>query len=384
MKIELLVKDVKGIFEVAERFASSTNIDNYYNYAYIEINDKNSRVTTSNGDNSFSAPFSIDNGNNTSSHIEKDNFLLPIGHFMRLLKDLPQDNFILDIDKNSIKMKGKNFKYSLPVKIDKDFTFFTPIGEVLNSIKLKSKDFAKSIEKVIFCAAKDVKELKDIFLKSIYININNDVIDVIATDRHRMAYKINNIEKFNNNKDDANTNILLPLDFVQNMLPLLKSYEGNIEIRVYDNVINIIFNNGYNLYSRKIEVEKIIKLNTMISFDMNSVEININKKELSGALKRVAGLSEMKIVDLKFEKSKLIIHGRGADLGEGEEILDIINKNDFVKNVTINAFFIIDTLSQMDSDEVQIRLNEIDKKPIAIKEFGGDDNYIVSLMPTRI
>jgi DNA polymerase III sliding clamp (beta) subunit (PCNA family) len=116
---------------------------------------------------------------------------------------------------------------------------------------------------------------------------------------------------------------------------------------------------------------------------MNDIEINVNKKELSGSLKRIAGLSENRIVGLKFEKSKLIIHGRGADLGEGEEMIDIINNKDIVKEIGIIANFIIDTLTQIETDEITIRLNESNTRPIAIKEFNGDDNYIVSLMPTR-
>jgi DNA polymerase III sliding clamp (beta) subunit (PCNA family) len=379
MKIELSASKIKEVFEIAERFAGDTNIDVYYNYAYIEIKGKGkeNKITTSNGDNSFSSPIEFKG----ISGEGEESILLPIGHFIKLIKDLPHDDFILDIDKNSISMKGKNFKYKLPVKIDKEFTFFEPKGEIINSITLKARELGKAIEKVIFCSGKDVKELKDMFLKTIYFNFNNDVMDIIATDRHRMAYKTIEVIKFDKKNDK--TNILMPLNFIQNILPVLKGHDGNIEIKIFENIIQIIFDNGYNLFSRRVEIESPTDFKTLISFDMNDIEINVNKKELSGSLKRIAGLSENRIVGLKFEKSKLIIHGRGADLGEGEEMIDIINSKDITKDMIIIANFIIDTLSQIETDEITIRLNESNVKPIAIKEFNGDDNYIVSLMPTR-
>src|SRR5208283_4932244 len=144
------------------------------------------------------------------------------------------------------KIKGKNFKYSLPVR-SSDFGFLKP-DTLQNSLKINSKDLCDAFEKVIYAAS---KELEKRHLMAVYIKMDKDQTDIVSTDSHRLAYKVVDTKSFI--QTDKPTDVLIPSMIVQNIIPLLKIYEGECELKIYDNVIQLVFNNGVIVTGRKID-----------------------------------------------------------------------------------------------------------------------------------
>src|SRR5271157_2401381 len=192
MQIELTAENIKKTFEVAEKFLGNDSIETYMNYAFIELNDKKALVVTSDGNHSFSSPFEIDELKRDKEEDNKLKFLLPMRPFMTLLKDLPQNKFTVIVEgQKSIKIKGKNFKYSLPVR-SSDFGFLKP-DTLQNSLKINSKDLCDAFEKVIYAAS---KELEKRHLMAVYIKMDKDQTDIVSTDSHRLAYKVVDTKSF--------------------------------------------------------------------------------------------------------------------------------------------------------------------------------------------
>lgn len=375
--MKLSADKVRGVFEAAAKFSGDSAVDTCYNYALIKAGKKDGTITTCDGNYGFLAPFLIDENS------KEETFLIPINSFMKLLTKLSQNEFVLETEKNKIKVKGKTFKYSLPVIADKDFITLVPEVEQ-GSVKIKAKDLAASLEKVSFCASRDTSNsVTNSRMQSVYVKIDKETTDIVSTDGTKLALKTLNTKGFINKSDNI-SDVLMPLVVVQNILPIIKNYEGDIEIKIFTNILQFIFDNGYIVSSRKID-GVYPPYNQIVTLNMNDNEVVVNKKSLLESLKRIVDVAESKIISMVFDNSKLILKGNGADMGEGEETVEISNDKKYAKAIIIIGTMIAEALSQMATDEVVLRLNENPMKAFAMKEYGkdADNNYISAIMPIR-
>jgi DNA polymerase III sliding clamp (beta) subunit (PCNA family) len=369
MEMKLNCDKIKEVFGVAEKFLSDSAMDTFYNYANIEIEKGGkARIHTGDGTYSFAAPFDVEESNG-----EGNKFLLPMKSFMKLLKDITQPEFNIIVDKSSIKIKGKKFKYNLTVNVSNEYGELKT-GIEQNSFKINAKILAQSLQKVLYCAA-DPKGDKQLQYASVHINMNSENTDIVTTDTHRLSRATITSKNFiESDKDTIKT--------INNILPIIKNYEGEIEVKIFDNMLQLIFNNGYIITTRKI-VEKFPDYSTIANLYLNNNEVVIDKTGLTKALKRISGINEKGIMSMKFDKKEVTLSMAQSEKGDGEEILEVINDNNYDKTICINLNYLIDAISNINSAEVVLRISDDPFKAMGIKEFHGDDNYINILMPTR-
>lgn len=372
--MELSVSKIKTVFETAEKFMGQSNLETYFNYAYIDCSGDKMSVVTTNGDFSFKSTFETEK---ISKEGEVKNFLLPLKSFMVLIKKIPQDMFTLKADVKSIKISGKKFKYSLPININEGYVHLEP-NKLQSSVKLAGKDLGVALDKVMHCASKE--GVGSSYLKSVYLKMDSDVTDIVSADGTRLAYKVMDNKNFI--KSDKDIDVMIPLPTVENIIPLLTGYDGDVDVNIYDNILQFILSNGYEISARKVDgtypdYKKIITL------DMNEYEIIVNTKEFLGALSRISNIAEQRIVSIKVENNQMVLNGKKSDKGEGEEYIDIINNQKFSKEFMVSAPYILEGVNHINSDEMVIRLSETASKPMAVKEFNGDNNYIFAVMMVR-
>lgn len=370
IKVEVVRAKVQDVFEIADKFVSKANLNTVLNFAYVEKTNNGVEITASDGTCSFTAPLAIDKWDGG------ENFLLPVTSFLKLIKDLAVDNINVDIDKGKVKIKGKNFKYSLSTLGEEaDYVFLSP-GDLLTKFYIPAKDLAYALNKVSFSASTNLSQRN---INGVFINFLNDKTDFCGTDQSRLALKtiVNNIKA--ENKEQG---IIVPISLINNVVPLLLSYDGNVTIEVYDNLIRFVLDNGYKLSSRKID-ENYPSYDQVASLDMNDYEIIAGKNNILKVLKRIDKvLTDDKIISLNFENNILTISTSQVK-GEAEETVDVINKQSFNTTKKCVITVLINALQSIGTDEVVFKMSEGDIKPIAFKEFQGDKNYIALIMPIR-
>jgi DNA polymerase III sliding clamp (beta) subunit (PCNA family) len=340
MEMKLNCDKIKEVFGVAEKFLSDSAMDTFYNYANIEIEKGGkARIHTGDGTYSFAAPFDVEESNG-----EGNKFLLPMKSFMKLLKDITQPEFNIIVDKSSIKIKGKKFKYNLTVNVSNEYGELKT-GIEQNSFKINAKILAQSLQKVLYCAA-DPKGDKQLQYASVHINMNSENTDIVTTDTHRLSRAT--ITSKNFIESDKDTNVTVPITTINNILPIIKNYEGEIEVKIFDNMLQLIFNNGYIITTRKI-VEKFPDYSTIANLYLNNNEVVIDKTGLTKALKRISGINEKGIMSMKFDKKEVTLSMAQSEKGDGEEILEVINDNNYDKTICINLNYLIDAISNINS-----------------------------------
>jgi len=366
MNCELSREKISVTFDVAQTFLGDGKFSS--KNALVTIKDKKGFIKTTNGDFGFSGGFSIENVD------AEGEFLLPIEKFMSLLKELPQDKFNLNVEETKIIIKGKKFKYSLP-KSDTTFVYLDT-DKLKNSFTINSQRLSRIFEKVEFCALKDDSRRN---LRAVFIKIDLNETDVVATNSHRLAYKL--LDTKSNIKTEQAVKILLPLPTIKNITPLLASDTGNVRVEIFDNLVKFVFDNGFEVVSRHID-ESFPDYKKVAQLNMNEHEIVIEKSSLVSALKRIQTVSSQNICNFNYEEKRIVINSQKPDEGEGNEEIDIINKGKVVGTIGYNIHYILDVLRVIETDEVVVRINDV-AHPIALKEYNGDDKVVYVIMPVR-
>lgn len=367
MNLELSREKIKATYEVSQNFMG----DGKFSGSCVKIKvgeDKQGVIQATNGDYGFQGNFAIEKADGVGD------FLLPMEKFMNLLKDLPQNKFSLSLTDNKIVIKGKKFKYSLP-KNESTFLYLETEG-LLNSFSINSQKLSKIFGKVLGFASKDNGDRK---LHSVYLNVDLHETDIVSTDGRKMAYKVLDTKANINTKNKSN--ILLPLPTIKNMIPLLTNDTGTVTVEVYKSLIKFVFENKFEVVSRQID-DAYAPYKKVAHINMNEHEIVVGKNSLASALKRILTVSSNHICDFNFTEKELILSGSLSGEGEGSEEIEIINKSKILGERSYNIYYVLDALKAIETDEVLIRITNI-KKPLAFKEYHGDDNIVFVIMPVR-
>ena len=370
LKFEVEKVKVKTVLDVAETFVSKAKLDTVLNYAYMEKKGEKIELTTSDGNYSFTAPMSFNKWDG-----EDQSFLLPLTAFTKLVNDLPVDVLTAELDEGKVKIKGKNFKYSLVTKVDVDYVFLAP-GKLISKIRLASKDLAYSINKVSYATSNDPN---DILYYGVLVNLVEDSVDFVATDKKGASLKTIK----NEIKDNADTKLLIPKVLIGNLIPLLKDDEGQVEIEIYDNILRFVFANGYKVSIRKVETEKWAVYEKFVNLTRGDYEVITSKKILLDAIKRMDKvMTTDKIAVMDIDNSVMTIRTL-MTVNEAEETIEVQNNRNLKKNIQIVIRGLIDMLNAVDTDDVVLKFDENDTAPIYVKELNGDNNWISLMMPIK-
>ena len=258
-----------------------------------------------------------------------------------MIKNLNNEDLILETIDNSLFIRQKNTKYKLSMFDYEDFPKF-PNTEDKNKLNIDSSDLSKSLKKIF--PAIDTQNPK-YSLNGALIDIKNDKINFVGSDTKRLAiYTL----KQNNNKELA---ISIPKKAIAEMQKLF--YE-KIEL-FYDENILIAKNENFEFYTKLIndkfpDYEKVIPKNLGINLTLNTEEFINSIKIMSVVTKRIR---------VSFSKSKISFEGSGES-GSSEaktEIQRELNiQDDFSLN--IQAEYFMDFLNSIETEEFELKINE--------------------------
>jgi len=308
---------------------------------------------------------------------EDGNIAVPAKILLDTLKNLPEQPVTFSINEETygVEISSDNGRYKLAGENATDFPK-APVVSDGQTVELSSEVLGKAIGNSVFATSSD--ELRPA-MTGVYLNIGGDNATFVATDGHRLIrYKRADISS------DTENAIIIPkkaLSLLNACLPNEKS-----EVSVQFNVSHAFFQfENVRVICRLID-ERFPDYENVIPAN-NENTISINKEELLGSLKRIAIYANKTThqVRLKVTGSELLISAEDLDFSnEANERLSCEHEGEDIE-IGFNARFLVDMLSNISSEEVEIKLSAPNRAGLILpKKQDENEDILMLVMPVML
>ncbi|MDQ3020195.1 MAG: DNA polymerase III subunit beta [Bacteroidota bacterium] len=310
---------------------------------------------------------------------------IPAKKLLEISRTLTSAKLDLDVnEKNRITIKTKNGKYTIGGEPAEDFPSPEEKDE-MHKLEFEGKTIRRCLSKVIHSVNTD--ELRR-NMSGVLLDVNKNEIKFVATDGFRLGKIIKDNFK---PQSDVEEKIIIPLKTSNMILRLNNSDDSVIEFD--ENDLKISFGD-IEIYSKLID-DTFPSYENVIPNDNDKI-LKINKNEFSNSLKRALIFADVitKRVRLEISNTSIIIKADNPEIGsEGEETIDcsfnsLNGTEDFDKQpfvIAFNAGYLLDAVSQMETDEINVSFGNPSKAAIATPtEQLDNENFIELIMPVRV
>jgi len=309
-----------------------------------------------------------------------------------LIKKFPEGNIEIEcLDNNITTVKESSSNYRILGFSAEEFSNFPEI-KMRAKIKLSQKLLKETIQQIIFSTARDDSKT---FLNGALFKINDNKIEVVTTDSHRLSLK--NIKTTNLEKTAADKpiEVIIPYRALSELSRiLLEDEEVFVEIKFGEKQIMFILfpdgqKNSIRIYSRLIEGQ--FPNYQQIFPNSFKTEIKVNTEEFRDKMERIAlfvreDLKTVKVEAInqennqKEETCEIILKAESPSIGEASERISCFKKGEDI-TITFNSDYVLDVLKIIKKENTIIKLNNpLNPAIIAPDE---DKNYVYVLMPVR-
>ncbi|MBQ7097976.1 MAG: DNA polymerase III subunit beta [Clostridia bacterium] len=290
-----------------------------------------------------------------------------------IIKNLPADEVYIETNEiNYCTIKSGNAKFEIMGLNPMEFPELPKVDPEY-SIKVKKASLKEMITKTIFCTS--LSDNRPV-LKGCLIEINNDLIKMVATDGFKMAVRTYHLDG-----EYPERSFIVPAKTLGDITKILKDDEDFVEINCTSKNAVFIFEN-YKIVTRLIEGEY-IKYESAIYND-GEIELECPLYELFDSVYRASliinGNSNDAPVKLKIMENNINI---SCETIVGN-VDDNINVETGDANLEIGFFneFLLDVLRACDDETVRIKFKK-NVNPMIITPMEGD-KYLYLLLPRRL
>ena len=310
---------------------------------------------------------------------ENGKVAIPGKLLIEILKTFPDHPLTFSVNKENfgIEILSDYGKYKLSGFNGEEFPK-TPAIEQASTVEINSKVLLGAINKTLFAAGND--ELRPV-MSGVFCELSQENITFVATDAHKLVrYK-----RFDS-KAGKTSSFILP----SKPLTLLRSNIGtkDVAVKVEYNASNAFFSfDNINLICRLIE-GKYPNYEAVIP-KQNPNKLTIDKALLLNSIKRVSIFANKTThqVRLKIQGSELNISAEDLDFSnEASERLTCQYEGDDME-IGFNSKFIIEMLSNMDSNSINIEMSATNRAGIiipSVEERNADEDILMLVMPVML
>jgi DNA polymerase III subunit beta len=277
----------------------------------------------------------------------------------------------------------KTSKYKLLGKQSSDYPLL-PEGDFSSPIQLPVNKFNSIINRSYYIISPEMK----FSLGGALMTISPDKFELAATDSHRLAYLYYD-GKFEipDSEPDGTLSFIVSRKTLLELLKICE--EGEIQFTYDKN--NLFFKYKNKVLSSRIIDQKFPNYKAVIP-DRVVVETVVNREDLMQMVRRILIFKTRNNgVSFQFDDNRLILERTTPEKGEGHDELDIEYQGKPVK-VAFNGNFIVEFLSHVESQNIQINIIDADSsfifKPLPDREDvesqEDDVNFIYVVMPLNI
>ena len=310
---------------------------------------------------------------------EDGSVAIPAKILIETLKNLPEQPVTFSIDEQNynIEINSDNGRYKLAGENSADFPKVPEVNDGYSSV-LDSNVLHSAISNTIFSTSTD--ELRPA-MTGVFFKLSSQSCSFVSTDGHRLVKYIRNDVK----GDEVEHDMILPrksLNLLKSILPTEKSSEIKLEF----NAANAFFSyENVKMVCRLID-ERYPDYENVIPSD-NSNIITLVKSDILSSLKRISIYANKTTnqVRLKISGSEILISAEDLDFSnEANERISCEHDGEDIE-IGFNAKFLIEMLSNLNSEKISFKLSEPNKAGLIIPEEIRDEEDITMLvMPVML
>ena len=304
---------------------------------------------------------------------------IPAKILIDTLKNRPEQpvTFSIDNENYNIEINSDNGRYKLAGENATDFPKVPQVSDSYTMV-LNSDILGNAISNTIFSTSTD--ELRPA-MTGIFLKLSSSSCTFVSTDGHRLVKYI----RSDITGDEVDHEMILPrksLTLLKSTLPSDKSSDVKLEF----NASNAFFSfNNIKMVCRLID-ERYPDYENVIPLD-NSNNVGVDKSEVLSSLKRISIYANKTTNQVRFKISGGEILISAEDLDFSNEANERISCEHDGADIEIgfNAKFLIEILSNMNSNRVTFKLSEPNKAGLIIPDEIDDNEDIVMLvMPVML
>jgi DNA polymerase-3 subunit beta len=251
-----------------------------------------------------------------------------------------------------------------------------PAHDGERAIEAESIAFQNAVTQTVMAASQD--EASPV-LTGVLMQVSGSSLTLAATDRHRLAVKTLEVTV---NGDVPPEPVIVPSRHLGEVARAINAGRPKVGIAFSDARNQVFFSLGdVNVSSRLIEgtypnYSQVIPGESATTVNLPTAAL-LRDVRTASVLARDAANP----VRLRVGEGMLTLHAQTAEVGEDEAPLTASVRGDEVQ-IAFNARYMLDALSVLDSDEVQLSFNGA-LHPGVIRPAGRDD-YLCIIMPVRV
>lgn len=336
----------------------------------FEISDGNLTVTASDLQTSMITELQVEAK-------EDGSIAIPAKILLETLRNLPEQPVTFSIDSNtySIEINSDNGRYKLAGENATDFPKIPTVSDGY-SVNMSSDTLGRAINNTIFATSND--ELRPA-MTGVYVKLDETNTTFVATDSHRLIrYRRVDVAA------DMGHSMIIPRKALTLLKSTLPAEMTNVNVEF--NTSNAFFNfNQVKMICRLID-ERFPDYENVIPLDNNNTVV-IKKDELLSSLKRIAIYANKTThqVRLKITGSELMVSAEDLDFSnEANERLACEHDGEDLE-IGFNAKFLVEMLSNIDSDEITLKLSAPNRAGIITpNEKDEEEDILMLVMPVML
>ena len=242
------------------------------------------------------------------------------------------------------------------------------LEETKNPIVINTVTFKNIVNQTFFCTS--LSETRPL-LTGINFKLNDDILEIIATDSYRLARKQIELK----DKYENDFNIVIPSKNLVELARMLDDDNENINLHIFSNKVLFKYKNIVFL-SRLISGTYPVSSNIIPTEFKVDIECNYN--DLYDMIDRASLLTsdkEKNTIKLTLKNKELMISSNSPEIGKVEEKISIDNSGEIA--ISFSSKYMLEAIKSFNSDKVHILMNN-DNSPIIVKS--DDEKTLVQLV----
>jgi DNA polymerase-3 subunit beta len=291
-----------------------------------------------------------------------------------ILKALPDNvEVTMSVANRKATISAGKSRFSLQTLAAEDFPLVNVSEDLANTISISQRQLKHLLQMVHFAMAQqDVR----FYLNGLLMVTEGDVVRVVATDGHRLAYCQASLEQPAANPQES----IIPRKTVLELQRLLQESDEPVLIDMAVNQIRFRFGD-VNLVSKLVE-GKFPDYRRVIPTTHKRV-VGVSRDLLASSLGRVSILTSEKFKGVRFtlNDSSLKIQTNNAEQEEAVEELEVDFEGEEL-DIGFNVAYLLEGLNNLKVENLQIAFGDAGSS--ALMTVQGDDSFKYVVMPMRI
>lgn len=289
-------------------------------------------------------------------------------YIVEIIKKLPNSNITIEVmDENKMIVSTDNTEFNLNGINSNEFPNLD-LECTKEPIILKTNQLKKIISQTFFATSRNESRP---LLTGINFRIENDLMEVIATDSYRLAKKIINLDRVL----DKNINIVIPGKNLLELDKIIGDDKENLELHIFEN--KILFKYKDILFLSRLLSGTYPATSSIIPTDF-SVQVKCSCNRLFDMIDRASLLTsdrDKNTIKLELSKQEMIISSNSPEIGKVEEKMEVESIDEI--SISFSSKYMLDSVKSFETDSITLYMNT-DSSPIIIKS--DDDETLIQLV----